>query len=110
MDDKEKLVGDKKLPFKTLVSRSLKYMKEVEQLCLFDDFTFSEKNPYKQFKIKNTRELIRFLKQFIVLREDDITPYKHKPAYYNKKAHYINGQRVNRQVYAFVKNWFEENS
>ena len=31
------------------------------------------------------------------------TPYKYKDGTYDKKAHYINGKRVNRQVYGYIK-------
>lgn len=53
--------------------------------------------------IKSDYEMFRYLKQFIVLTETDETPYKHKAAYYDKKAHYINDVKVNRYIYYKVK-------
>lgn len=53
--------------------------------------------------IKTDYEMIRYLRQFITLTETETTPYKHKSAYYNKKAHYINNVKVNRYVYNKVK-------
>ena len=53
--------------------------------------------------IKTDYEMFRYLRQFITLTETDTTPYKHKSAYYNKKAHYINNVKVNRYVYNKVK-------
>ena len=47
--------------------------------------------------------MFKFLRQFIILTEIPCTPYKYKDGTYDKKAHYINGKRVNRQVYGYIK-------
>lgn len=59
----------------------------------------------EQFKIKSEKEMFRFLRQFITLTETSSTPYKRKAGSYSKKAHYINGKKVNRQVYNYIKRW-----
>lgn len=59
----------------------------------------------EQFKLKSDVEMFKFLRQFITLTETECTPYKYKRATYEKKAHYINGKKVNRQVYHYVKRW-----
>lgn len=74
-----------------------------KQISLFDGFDATEKIAYDQLKLRSEREVLLFLKQFITLEEDELTPYRHKNGYYQKKAHYINGKKVNRQVYAAVK-------
>lgn len=56
-------------------------------------------------KIESDEEMLIFLKQFITLTETDCTPYKHKKSTYDKKAHYINGKKVNKQVYNYIKRW-----
>ena len=58
-----------------------------------------------RIKIGSDSEMLIFLKQFITLTETDCTPYKHKKSSYNKKAHYINGKKVNEQVYNYIKKW-----
>jgi len=83
-------------------------MSELEQVILFEDFETGEKYTYNQFKIRNDREVIRFLKQFIILEETPTTNYKHKLGKYNKKGHWINGKKVNQQVYNYIKNWLKE--
>lgn len=83
-------------------------MSRLEQVTLFDNFVPQEKDIYDQAKIKTDREMFKYLKQFIVLEEENITRYKHKLGYYPKKAHYINGKKVNRQIFNYVKKWLEE--
>lgn len=61
-----------------------------------------------QFKIKSEKDMFVFLRQFITLTETSSTPYKRKAGSYLKKAHYINGKKVNRQVYGYVKRWLEK--
>jgi len=82
-------------------------MDTLKQIALFDNFNVQEKDIYDQAKIKTDREMFRYLKQFIVLEEENITRYKHKLGYYHKKAHYINGKKVNRQIFNYVKKWLE---
>lgn len=83
-------------------------MDEIKKVSLFpEEFTAKEKDYYPQFKISSENELLNYLKQFIIIDEVDKTPYKHKPAYYNKKAHYVNGKKVNRQVYSYIKDWLD---
>lgn len=61
-----------------------------------------------QLKFRSDADMIRFLRQFINLEELPVTNYKHKLGHYKKKGHYINGKKVNRYVYNYVKNWLEE--
>jgi len=83
-------------------------MEKEKIISLFDEeFEATHKDAYKQYRIRNERDLIRFLKYFTKLEEEDTTPYKHKNGYYSKKAHYVNGRRVNRQVYNYLKKWME---
>lgn len=60
-----------------------------------------------QVKFRTDTEMFRFLKQFIQLEEENMTPYKRKNGYYNKKAHYLNGKKINRYIYAYIKNWLD---
>ena len=67
---------------------------------------YSSAKPEEAAKIKNDEEMLEFLRNFIVLTETPCTPYKYKRGKtYAKKAHYINGKKVNRQVYGYVKRW-----
>jgi len=81
----------------------------IDIVSLFgDEYSTNKKEVYNQFKLKSEKELLKYLKQFITISEEPITPYKYKDGYYNKKAHYINGQKVNRDVYKYIKNWLEK--
>ena len=73
---------------------------------LFEEFEVKERAG--QFRISSEKEMFSFLRQFISLTETESTPYKRKPGSYSKKAHYINGKKVNRQVYGDVKRWLEK--
>ena len=75
---------------------------------LFDkDYEIKDKAE-GQFKIKSDAEMFKFLRQFIILTEIPCTPYKYKDGTYDKKAHYINGKRVNRKVYGYIKRWLKK--
>jgi len=78
-------------------------------ISIFDEDGCTIKEQYDQVKLKNDLDMLRFFKQFIKVEEENRTPYKHKLGYYKKKAHYINGRKVNRYVYQYVKNWLEDN-
>jgi hypothetical protein len=73
---------------------------------LFDEFEIKERT--RQFRISSEKEMFAFLRQFISLTETESTPYKRRPGAYPKKAHYINGKKVNRQTYGYVKRWLEK--
>lgn len=82
--------------------------KRNELIDLFgEDFICTPINYYEQTKLRTDREMFRYLKQFITLEELPRTNYKHKLGYYKKKGHYINGKKVNRYIYNYVKKWLE---
>lgn len=83
-------------------------MNKLANIDLFgEEFEIKDVDPYNQFKLKSDREMFRYLKQFIILEELPVTNYKHKLGHYNKKGHYINGKKVNRYIYNYVKKWLE---
>ncbi len=53
--------------------------------------------------MKSEKELFAFLRQSVSLIETESVPYKRKPGSHSKKAHYVNGRKVDRQVYGCVK-------
>lgn len=70
--------------------------------ALFDGYEPTDRLG-KRFRIKSDDEMLAFLRRFVSLTETESTPYKRKPGSYPKKAHYINGEKVNEQAYSYVK-------
>lgn len=69
---------------------------------LFEDYDSIDRGG-KRFRIQSDEEMLRFLRRFLTLTETDETPYRRRPGTYPKKAHYINGEKVNEQAYSYVK-------
>jgi antirestriction protein len=59
-------------------------------------------------KISESVDLLHLIAEFSSVNEESKTPYKNDYAYYSKRAHYVNGRKVNRRVYARVRKYLRD--
>lgn len=59
-------------------------------------------------RISESVDLLHLMAELSSVDEESTTPYKNDYAYYFKKAHYVNGRKVNRQVYARVRKYIRD--